>query len=197
MKGFTLIETLVAITIVLLAVLGPFELVKQSLTASYVARDQLVANALAEEGLEHVRWLRDDNYLRMSATPNTPDLTWLSGLDGTPYWGSTANCFTANGCFVQALDGDGFEGGVMSAYGQALPCATDCPLLWRDQEGVYTHWTNGGGNQLTPTPFRRRVRLEQVDGSQDTVVKVIVTVTFESAHTPFTVTVEDYLYNWL
>ncbi len=72
MKGFTLIETLVAVTVLTLAVAGPFNALRGALVNSYIARDQLVATSLAQEGIEYIRSVRDANYLGGSS--------WLTGL---------------------------------------------------------------------------------------------------------------------
>lgn len=72
MKGFTLIETLVAVTVLTLAVAGPFNALRGALLNSYIARDQLVATSLAQEGIEYVRSVRDANYLAGAS--------WLTGL---------------------------------------------------------------------------------------------------------------------
>lgn len=72
MRGFTLVETLVAITIIALAITGPFYAVQQALNASRASRDNLIASSLAQEGLEYVRSIRDGNYLG--------GVAWLSGL---------------------------------------------------------------------------------------------------------------------
>lgn len=56
-------ETLVAITVLIVAIVGPLYAVHKSITASYAARDKLIATALAQEGLEYVRSVRDNNYL--------------------------------------------------------------------------------------------------------------------------------------
>lgn len=72
-KGFTLIETLVAITILAIAIVGPFFAVQSALLASYTARDQLIASSLAQEGAEYIRNVRDNNFLANRA--------WLFGLN--------------------------------------------------------------------------------------------------------------------
>lgn len=73
MKGFTLVETLVAVTILSIAIVGPFFAVQTALIASYTARDQLVAASLAQEGIEYIRNARDNNFLASRA--------WLYGLN--------------------------------------------------------------------------------------------------------------------
>lgn len=61
--GFTLLETLVAIAILLIAVVGPISLIGNSLQQIYYARDQMAAINLAQEGLDVVRQMRDSNKL--------------------------------------------------------------------------------------------------------------------------------------
>jgi prepilin-type N-terminal cleavage/methylation domain-containing protein len=72
-RGFTLVETLVAISVLLLALAGPLSIAADALSGAYYARDQITAFYLAQEGVEYVRAVRDENYLAGRA--------WLTGLD--------------------------------------------------------------------------------------------------------------------
>lgn len=67
-RGFTLIETLVAISLLSVAIVAPMSLTAQSLAAAYYARDQITAFNLAQEGLEAVRAIRDGQILEISKT---------------------------------------------------------------------------------------------------------------------------------
>ncbi len=60
-KAFTIIETLVAITILMIAISGPLTSSFRALTASAAARDQMTANFLAQEAIELVRNIKDKN----------------------------------------------------------------------------------------------------------------------------------------
>ncbi len=62
-KAFTIIETLVAITILMIAISGPLTSSFRALTASSAARDQMTANFLAQEAIELVRNVKDKNVL--------------------------------------------------------------------------------------------------------------------------------------
>lgn len=72
-SGFTLIETLVAITILLVALAGPLTIAQRGLTSALFARDQITAFYLAQEAVEYVRNVRDENILQGQ--------NWLQGLN--------------------------------------------------------------------------------------------------------------------
>lgn len=77
-RGFTLIETLVAISLLSVAIVAPMSLVSQSLRSAYYARDQIAAYNLAQEGIEAVRAIRDGNILQNAYGSTGIDL--LSGI---------------------------------------------------------------------------------------------------------------------
>jgi len=62
-KGFTLIEVLAAMFIMLMGTLGVFGLISRTVTFNSSVNSQLVASYLAQEGLEIVRNIRDANLL--------------------------------------------------------------------------------------------------------------------------------------
>lgn len=65
--GFTLLETIVALTVIVSAIAGPVTLATRGIFNSKFAKNKLVAANLAQEGLEMVRKLRDDNVLAAQA----------------------------------------------------------------------------------------------------------------------------------
>ena len=62
--GFTLVESLVAISILLVSVLSGFILVTRILAQVNVIQDRLTASHLAQEGIELVRQIRDTNFIQ-------------------------------------------------------------------------------------------------------------------------------------
>jgi len=74
-KGLTLVESLIAISILVIAVLGPLVIVSQALRVSFFARDQITAYYLAQEAIEYVRNIRDKNALTQVSSAN-----WLVGI---------------------------------------------------------------------------------------------------------------------
>lgn len=63
-KGFTLIETFVAITILLIVVLGPMSLLSSALKNSRYVKDEIIATHLAQEGVELMIHQRNNESLR-------------------------------------------------------------------------------------------------------------------------------------
>lgn len=137
-RGFTLVETLVAITIIVTAIVGPMYAVQQAMGASMNARDQLIASSLAQEGIEYVRSVRDNNYLYTLKTGNAR--SWFYGLDAT---GGT-NCMTAD-CIVDPTQGTASR--------------TITPLSLTG--GLYNQ---SGAPELSN--FTRRVRLSSVSANE-------------------------------
>ncbi|MCW9054435.1 MAG: prepilin-type N-terminal cleavage/methylation domain-containing protein [Candidatus Pacebacteria bacterium] len=74
-RGFTLIETLVAISILLLSISAPLTIASRGLATAQFARDQVIAFYLAQDAVEYIRNLRDENSLS--------GLSWLNGLAST------------------------------------------------------------------------------------------------------------------
>ena len=72
MKGFTLIETLVAILLLSSAIAGPMTIAARGLYASTIVRNEVTAYYLAQDAMEYIRYARDSNSLTGS--------DWLSNL---------------------------------------------------------------------------------------------------------------------
>ena len=173
-KGFTLVETMVAIAVLAIALVGPYSAVETALNASYVARDELIASALAQEGMEYIRSIRDNNYLNSR--------TWLVGL-------STLSCYNnaVSYCIVDPTLGD------VNTTPSAISASAlaSVPVLKVTSTGLYNHRTIATN---TNTRFKRTVQLTTVNGNE---VKVMVVVSWISAHQSYSVTVTDNLQNWL
>ena len=69
--GFSLIETLVAVTILLLAVAGPLTIAHRALSDANLVKNQITAGFLAQEAVEYVRNIRDENNIKGISWTNT------------------------------------------------------------------------------------------------------------------------------
>ena len=122
-RGFTFIETLVAITLLTVAIIAPMALTTQSLSTAYYARDQIIAFHLAQEAIESVRHARDANVLK-NAFGTQADL--LTGIPiDTPFTVDTtqddamATC-PSDGCLPLKTNGQLYGYGTDSSWTPTL-----------------------------------------------------------------------------
>lgn len=95
-SAFTIIEVMVAIAIISIGMLGVVSLMSQNIQVQVVNKNNLIASMLAQEGIELVRGIRDENWLdqanpvfhdglgekfAIDAVNKVPDATTLS-IDG-------------------------------------------------------------------------------------------------------------------
>lgn len=157
-KGFTLVETMVAISILMLAILGPLSIASSGLRNSLFAKDQVTAYYLAQEGIEYVRYIRDDNYLQERSN-------WLEGLD---------DCTGTYGCAIDTGKWFGSNNSVIHLC-QLVGCS-GYDILYKDFSTQ--HYTHQSGGNNTATPFSRIVIVEEFPGEKE--IKVTSTVTWQS-----------------
>src|SRR3989344_2986288 len=148
-RGFTLVETLVAVTILLFAIVGPMTIASQSIKAAQFAREELTAVFLAQEGIELVLERRDNDAL------NVPDTTW-DWYDMT----LPAGCKLNSGCGLDAL-------------GSSRNCSSQSCTLKFDSSGTNFYYYGSGGIVSKYT----RVITVQKDATLNEV-EVISTVTW-------------------
>nr|AQQ75003.1 hypothetical protein [uncultured bacterium] len=188
--GMTLVETLVAVSILSIAIVAPMTLTMRSLSAAYYARDQVIMSNLAQEGIEAVRALRDANILTI-ATNSEADCSDggpMQLLCGIPI----DQVFT-----IDARKNPpevGSCGGVEE--GECGRLMTDGNLYGHDST-----WT-------TKTPYKRTIRAEVVAGINSTEdengeqiydeIRVQVVVTRDdSTYTAPEVVIVENLYRWV
>ncbi len=180
-KGFTLIETLVAITVLTIAVAAPLTLAAQSLMAAYTARDQVTAFHLAQEAIETVRAQRDHNILNVVKNGGVVD--WLDGLDVE---------------LVGAGSNKPFLVDSLSTSNNFILCggstASSCDYLKFDTStGFYGH-ENGNSSR-----FKRFVRITEVPGTNAEEMTVRAEVQWRAGilGNIRSVIIEENIYKWV
>lgn len=152
LTGFTLVEALVAITVLTLALGGPMTLATRSIKDSLASRNKVVAFYLAHEAIEYVKNRRDSNFLTKMATGDFPSSDWLDRIGA---------CSSANGCKID-ITGNNVSG-----------CPPACPVMKFDGKN-YTY------NISDPDSiFTRTVKITNPDNTTPIAgdeIKVTVTV---------------------
>jgi prepilin-type N-terminal cleavage/methylation domain-containing protein len=186
-SGFSLVETLVAITILLIVITGPLTLISNSARSTNFANDQVMAYFLAQEGLELTQAIRDDIMIPTFDTSysGSPDAAWNEFIGGTGY----SDCFTTSGC---GLDQETDLVGTVNVYscsGSTNPCRLHLNTIAR-QRSKYTHVSSGN----TPTRYTRVITMDDNITGQ---VEVMSRVTWRSdgQRTEQAVETVTYLFN--
>src|SRR3989344_424012 len=182
-SGFTIIETLVAIAILLLSIIGPLTIAEKGLASAEAARQEITAFYLAQEAIEYVRNIRDTNALQNGGqwlqNLNECQKTAGCGIDVTesPQSQQTKECKINDGdCQLYQYVGTSID-----------PVPTTDPLY-----GIFGHRSTGGWK---PTEFTRKVYMTEINVDMDasTTVRVMWnTGSFGSRHLDLT----EHMLNW-
>jgi len=168
--GFTLIETLVAVAILGLAIVGPISIASNGLFTALYAKDQIAAFYLAQDAIEYVRNLRDNNKLN--------GRTWL-------WYSAFQNLTDASVCGV-ACRIDTINGTVTSCISVAACDATK--LFYDNSTGFYRYGV--GVNSL----FSRTITITPV-GISNREIRITASVTWKTGFRTKTISFRDNLLN--
>jgi len=109
-KGFTLIEVMISIAIIITALIVMLGLITLSITSISVNKSKIIATGLTQEGLEIVKNIRDNNWLHNCPYCDRRKVaTWQIGL-GAGDWRVQYNLenLLAFSSTTLKLDGNGF-----------------------------------------------------------------------------------------
>ncbi|MFA6000012.1 MAG: prepilin-type N-terminal cleavage/methylation domain-containing protein [Candidatus Paceibacterota bacterium] len=181
-RGFTLVETLVAISIFTMSVLTLLIILSQGISSVNYAKNKIIAEYLAQEGIEYMNNIRDTNVI----TASTASVGW------NDFKAQINSCFTLDGCYLN--DNDLFDGGASLTVKNLsyTPCTGNCPALLYDLGNS----SNGKYNYsygLTTT-FVRKITTTQVSPDE---IKVTSSVSWSQGSGTKTVTFSTNLFNWI
>ena len=138
-SGFTLVETLVAITILMVAIAGPLNIAEKGLTVAANSRNQTIASFLAEDLTEYIQNMRDDNVLAGGSTQ------WLAMPSGSEV------CATGTPCIAETATGNYSSPSIEQSTCTVSPTTSlnnSCALYIDNTYGYYTY--NSSGNRQSP-----------------------------------------------
>lgn len=138
-QGFTLVETLVAVFVLMVAIAGPLTLLRNSLATANASKDNVTAANLARDALQYVKGVRDTNLY--TSTP------WTQGLDA---------------CMSQDCQVDTTQEDSSDAF-KAIGGANTGLLRYDSSSNTYNHAVGANSD------YTRTVRIEPVNASSTEV----------------------------
>ena len=152
-KGFTLIETIVAIFILSLAMGALLTLAANGFYSVRYARNQIVADNLMQESLVFIR--------------NNRDTAFRSGGDWNTWRAGLSSCFESNGCIVD----------VYTTGAKFIACSTNCPYMsYYENQGIYGYTYNYPfSGESYETSYVRTIKMTEspYDSNQITVTSTM------------------------
>ena len=176
-KGFSLVETLVAVSLLTIAITAPMALASKSLTSAYYARDQITAFYLAQEAIEAVRAVRDGQILQIAQSANATGFNIFGPIPQNAAFMVDARKSGSEVIVIPLCDG-----GLAPTYG-CLPLQTDGNLY--------------GYGIGTNTAFTRAVQARLVDAANSNEIRVTVTVSWKSGTIQRSFTISEDMYRWI
>jgi len=170
-SGFTIIESLIAIVVLVFAVTGTFAAVQSALSTSIFAKNQVTAFFLAQEAVEYIINTRDTNILSGNG--------WLTGIAD----GSSA-CDFGKFCIVDAtVNSNAFTS-------CSAPNPNNCPVLKQSTSGNTLY---GYNPSWTDSQFKRYIQLQSVNSNE---ILATVNVSWTKGFLSKTITVKESIFNW-
>ncbi|MDD5760658.1 MAG: prepilin-type N-terminal cleavage/methylation domain-containing protein [Candidatus Pacebacteria bacterium] len=169
-KGFTLVEALIAISIMIVGILSGLVLVTRTLYNSVIIRDRLTASFLAQESMELVRQIRDTNFLKILSGGSS---NWREGLSAGRY-------------IIETNVGNEKSIGLIPVVEGKVP-----NLFYDDNYKIYNYNDLG-----SPTSFNREIQIEDIP-DQPNEIRVKVIMKWKTKGINFDLKVEDHLFNWI
>ncbi len=167
-SGFSLVETLVAISILLIVMIGPMTISSSAARSTSFSSEQVTAFFLAQEGAELAQKARDDlQLIYFSGTQNSPWATFTNTN------GTYQHCYGVNGCGITIGNNQAGSLSLVNCGSSQTSC-----LLYLDTEtaGLRSHFTHTVGTNDV-TSFTRKIFFQNVNANE---VKVISRVTWRT-----------------
>jgi prepilin-type N-terminal cleavage/methylation domain-containing protein len=172
-RGFSLVEVLVAVSILVFAITGPMLLASRSIAQSRYAAEEITAYYLAQEGIEYSHLARDDNFISGA--------NWLHNLTDNPH-----NCKNGKICTVDASQID-----PTNAINTCAQGGSNCaPLYFNATTGFYGEQSGSGWTQSI---YTRTLGFTDISSDEELVT---CTVTWNEGKISRTFTLTDRLERW-
>jgi prepilin-type N-terminal cleavage/methylation domain-containing protein len=183
-SGYSMVEVLVAISILLIATAGPMTIVARALQYAEYSAQQNTAYFLAQEGIEAVFKVRGDEGLDAVRTGTNDSWEWVT----SPSTAQLSACFDSDGC--------GIDWGDETSFVEVSNCSTgDCRIWYDPTPSGRSRYIHGGSGDAVLTPYTRVVELAEEPLGEHVRVRATVTWDMHPSGSPQEVVLETYLHN--
>lgn len=189
-KGFTLVETLVAISIFTTSILALTSVLANGISNTGFAKRKIIASYLAQEGVEYIRNMRDTYVVYDTTSSQNGWNAFNTKIAGGVYPLGTSICASGSGCYFDDKD--------LYYSNQAQPiinipvyaCSGVCPhLFYHATTGKY-NYDNSGTNSV----YTRKITVSQTSTYE---TKITSTVSWTQGSGSQNVTFSLSLFNWI
>jgi prepilin-type N-terminal cleavage/methylation domain-containing protein len=176
-KGFTVLETIVAIMVVSMAIAGATLAARGGIRAGSIAKEEVKAFYLSQEVLEFLNNKRDTNELtnRVDGT----SISWLTGIE-TDVNGNS--CTGLNKCYLD-----------MWGVGGLVSCGATCPVI-KQNKNDYRYGHVNDPSFWKNTVYTREINIEK--NAASTEIQVNIKVSWNHAGTNMELKTKTLLTNW-
>jgi type II secretory pathway pseudopilin PulG len=182
-KGFTVMETLAAIFILLLSITGPMAFSQGGLRAAFVSRDQVSAFYLAQDAIEYIKNVRDNNMIDM-----------INGETGSNWLDGLSDCLDGNSCTVGTEESGGRIEKCTGIDNPGCIDGDDYKPLKRNSPG---NGYIGIYNSSKPdTIFARMITIDEIVDEKEASVTVKIQWNTHESIGKREVVVRENIYNW-
>lgn len=195
-QGFTLVETLVSLFIFSLSITAIIVVTGQGVSDTTIAKNKITAVALAQEGIEVIRNIRD-TYSLSEASPGSGWVNFINDIQ--------SNCTKPDGCIVEDIvsytsspiinpcntvgGGSDFPSGCDFIEREKLPSEVSNTIV--GTLGFYQY----NSTVATESPFQRTIYIECVN-SDCTEVRVESLVAWRQGTSVAEINAVEHLFNW-
>jgi len=188
-KGFTLIETMIAVLILSTSLASLLTLSTNSLFAAKYANNEIIANYLLQEAVDYLRNERDSLVFRQAATAGASAFI-------SDYY--TPCSSSSDGCYIDV--GSNILNGVHSATSCNLGAPGNgftikCPGLYYKADAAGNNFYSHSGSGTTSN-FKRKIVMSRNSINGQDELDITVTVEWKNGNLIRTRSLQSSLLNW-
>ena len=173
-KGYSLIEVLVAIAILMIAIVGPLTIAAKSIQSSQYARQQITATYFAQEGITAIHAIRNESALATISDPTANPNPWQWTITSAGKYVGLDACFSEiNGCNIDFSDSPLEDNAVSCAT--KSNCTLELQITTSNSEKSPFYVIKATPPPPSPTPYTRRISLTPLNEGDE----ILITSTVE------------------